>query len=94
MSSDVWPYTLWRLVVRPGMLAAIAEKIAEEGMSVENISTEVVMLRNGRREFVITAECTTTMPWDKDHIRELTHEFSKLKDSLDLDIVDVRVHSV
>jgi hypothetical protein len=52
------------------------------------------MQRNGRRDFVITAECTTTMPWDNEHIRELTKEFSKLKDSLELDIVDVRVHSV
>lgn len=78
---------------RPGMLAAIAAKITEEGMSVENISTEVVMRHNGRRDFVITAECTTTMTWDKDHIRELDKEFSSLKDSLCLDVVDIRVHS-
>ena len=76
------------------MLAAIAETIAKEGMSVENISTEVVMRHNGRRDFVINAECTTTMTWDKDHIRELNKEFSNLKDSLGLDVVDIRVHSV
>ena len=76
------------------MLAAIAEKITKEGMSVENISTEVVMRNNGRRDFVITAECTTSMTWDKEHIRELNKEFSDLKDSLGLDIVDIRVHSV
>jgi glycine cleavage system regulatory protein len=82
------------MVYRPGMLAAIANKIDEEGMSVENISTEVVMRRNGRRDFVITAECVATTHWDKDQIRELAKGFSDLKISLGLDVMDVRIHTV
>ena len=95
VSMDIQKFnSLFLLLSRPGMLAAIADKICEEGMLVENMTTEVVMQRNGRRDFVVTAECTTAMPWDKDHIRELTKEFSNLKQSLALDIVDVRVHSL
>jgi hypothetical protein len=76
------------------MLAAISNKIVEEGMTVENISTEVRMRSDGRRDFVIDCECTTSMPWDKEHIHGLTKEFSSLKDSLALDVCDVRVHKV
>lgn len=76
------------------MLAAVSRKIEQEGLSVENISTEVRMRPNGRRDFVINAECTTTMPWDKEHIRGLTTEFSNMKNSLALDVCDIRVHKV
>ena len=76
------------------MLAAISNKIVEEGMSVENISTDLKMRPNGRRDFVVDAECTTTMPWDREHIEEVNSEFSKLKGEFGMDIVDVRVHTV
>jgi hypothetical protein len=75
------------------MLAAISGKIAEAGMSIESISTELRMTRSGRQNFTVTAECTTTMPWDQSHITDLTNEFSTLKESLSLEIMDIRVHS-
>lgn len=79
---------------RPGMLAAISEKISEKGMSVENMTTELRMSKGGRREFVIDADCTSAHHLEKDSLNGLIGDFSGLKDSLDLDIMDIRVHKV
>lgn len=77
---------------RAGMLATISELIAAKGMSIEDITTEIRRGKNGRRDFVVTAEVVTTERMDREHFEELNAEFTQLKDELDLSVVDIRVH--
>lgn len=77
---------------RAGMLATISELIAAKGMSIEDITTEIRRGKNGRRDFVVTAEVITTEKMDREHFEELNAEFTQLKDELDLSVVDIRVH--
>ena len=77
---------------RPGMLAAVAKKVSEENLSVENITTELRMDTSGRRNFVINCDCTSTHQMDKMELDALFDDFNVLKDELQFDIVDVRVH--
>mmetsp|Transcript_23791 Transcript_23791/g.35996 ORF Transcript_23791/g.35996 Transcript_23791/m.35996 type:complete len:425 (+) Transcript_23791:288-1562(+) len=79
---------------RPGILASLSEAINEKGMSIENVSTELRMGKNGRRNFVIDMECTTCREWDRDNIEETTEDFARLKKKLKLDIIDVRIAEV
>jgi len=81
---------------RPGILASISEMVAEKNMSIENVTTEIVMGNNGRRNFVLTMDCTTTATenrnwWDRDYLLETTKEFTRLKEDLKLDTMDVRI---
>lgn len=80
--------------VRPGILASLSEAIAEKGMSIENVSTEIRMGKNGRRKFIIDMECTSSSQWDRDGISEATEDLSRLKDDLQLDVIDVRITNV
>ena len=78
---------------RPGMLAAVAKKMSEEQLSVENITTEIRMDRKGTRNFVIDCDCTSTRKMSKSELEEeLFLDFEKLKRELEFDIVDVRIH--
>merc|ERR1712087_883925 len=66
---------------RPGILASISEMIAQKNLSIENVTTEIVMGEDGRRNFVITMDCVasntthSTRWWDRNHILETTQEF-------------------
>mmetsp|Transcript_29414 Transcript_29414/g.43376 ORF Transcript_29414/g.43376 Transcript_29414/m.43376 type:complete len:428 (-) Transcript_29414:49-1332(-) len=80
---------------KPGMLALISELLIENGMAVESVSTELRMnTKTNKRNFVVTADCTTVAELDKQAISQLADDFSKLKHDLGLEIMDVRVHSV
>jgi len=76
---------------RPGMLAAITEKLTEQGLTLENVTTELKMRKNGRRDFVIIADCSSPASWDKSHLNDLVEDFTVLKRELDMDIMDIRV---
>lgn len=78
---------------RPGMLAAIANKVSEENLSVENITTELKMGKNGRRDFVINCDCTSTRRSSLEELELLTKDFTEVKDAMNFDILDVRVHN-
>lgn len=78
---------------RPGMLAAVAQKVSEGNLSVENITTEIEMDRRGERNFVIDCDCTATHVMSKSELDELFNDFNILKDELQFDIVDVRIHT-
>jgi hypothetical protein len=82
------------IIGRPGILAALSEKISEKGMSFENVTTELRMSKGGRREFVIDADCTAVNLLEKGSLNEVIGDISSLKDSLGLDIMDIRVHKV
>jgi len=77
---------------RPGMLANIAEVIAHRGMSVEDITTELRMGKDNRRDFVVNAEVITTEKMDEKDFDSLLAEFQILKDEMNLSVVDIRVH--
>jgi len=76
---------------RPGMLSAIAKKVSEENLSVENITTEIRMI-GGKREFVINCDCTATHALAKEEVDSLFEDFSGLKEDIGFDVIDVRVH--
>jgi len=77
--------------IRPGMLALISEKLSNSGLSVEDMGTELRLNRDGRRDFVVNADVTTSMQLDHEHVKEIVNELGSLKDTLSLDVVDVRV---
>ena len=74
------------------MLAAIAEKISERGLSVEDLTTEL-RIHRGRREFVVNAFISSNNLSDKENLDSLLEHISMLKGELDLEILDVRVHT-
>ena len=74
------------------MLASIAEAIAERNMSIEDVTTEIRRGKNNGRDFVINAEVVTTEHMDQEHLDSLLAELQKIKEDMDLSIVDIRVH--
>ena len=74
------------------MLASLSEKITQRGLSLDNVSTELRMGKGGRRDFVIDADCTTSVTLDPTNLQEVVSDLSSLKDSMHLDVMDVRVH--
>lgn len=76
---------------RPGMLATISERVANLGLSVDNITTELRMdKRNSRREFVVSCDATTAWS-DEESIDNAIQDLSELKVDLGLDMLDIRV---
>lgn len=73
------------------MLAAISEEVTAKGLSLENVTTELRLGQSGRREFVVTADCTSPASWDKSNLQDLVKDFTELKTELQLDIMDLRV---
>jgi hypothetical protein len=73
------------------MLASISEKCLEAGLSIENVTTELMRGPGGRREFHIHADCVTTQFLNEEEITRMAANLGALKDSLGLDVVDVRV---
>jgi glycine cleavage system regulatory protein len=74
------------------MLALIAEQITDKGLSIETMDTQLRMGKNGRRDFVVNADFTSPVALDHDELKAIVDDMSTLKDSLGLDVVDVRVH--
>ena len=74
------------------MLALLAEKVSQQGLSLENVSTELRMGQGGRRDFVVDADCTTPILLDHEHLQEVVNDLGSIKSILNLDVLDVRVH--
>eukprot|EP00985_Skeletonema_marinoi_P008281 scaffold3712_cov145-Skeletonema_marinoi.AAC.3 len=77
---------------RAGMLAAIAEAIASRNMSIEDVQTEIRRGEQNKRDFVVNAEVVTTSRMDQEDLDSVIAEFKKLKEELNLRVVDIRVH--
>lgn len=75
---------------RPGMLAAIAEKVSQSQLSVENITTELRANQHGKRDFVINCDCTAIHETTTEELEELCKDFLTLKEELKLDVLDIR----
>ena len=76
---------------RSGMLAAIAEAIAQRNMSIEDVQTEIRRGEHNKRDFVINAEVVTTSRIDQEDLDSVFADFQKLKEDLNLRVVDIRV---
>lgn len=80
---------------RLGMLASIAESLAEAGLNVESLTTELQRhysySQDGRTDFVVTADCVTCQKMSKEQIQEMVRKLESIKDMLALDVVDIRV---
>eukprot|EP00590_Aulacoseira_subarctica_P006161 CAMPEP_0172420532 /NCGR_PEP_ID=MMETSP1064-20121228/6896_1 /TAXON_ID=202472 /ORGANISM="Aulacoseira subarctica , Strain CCAP 1002/5" /LENGTH=409 /DNA_ID=CAMNT_0013160537 /DNA_START=220 /DNA_END=1446 /DNA_ORIENTATION=+ len=78
---------------QPGMLAAVAQHLSDRNISVENLTTELRLSRNGKdREFVIDAECIGMEKLNSDEHKIMLAELSQLKAELHLDVLDIRIH--
>jgi len=77
---------------KPGMLATISEAIAQRGLSIEDVTTEIRRGRTSKRDFVVTADVVATEMLEREHLDSILAEFQSLKDDLDLSVVDIRVH--
>ena len=75
------------------MLAAVAEKMAERDLSIEDVETQLRM-HGDHREFVVNASVCSRNASDKDNLVELIKDISKIKAELGLDILDIRVQGV
>ena len=77
------------------MLASIAESLAEAGLNVESLTTELQRhysySQNGRTDFVVTADCVTSRKMSKEQIQSMVKKLESIKDMLVLDVVDIRV---
>jgi glycine cleavage system regulatory protein len=77
---------------RPGMLASISEKMYANGLSLENVTTDVrVGRKTNVKEFVVEADSSTTRFMDQDGLRDMVANLNELKTDLDLDHLDIRV---
>jgi len=76
---------------KKGMLAAISTRLAREGLSVENLTTELEVV-NGKRNFVVKAACTASNDHTEEQLQELRKKIGSLQDELNLDLMDVVIH--
>jgi glycine cleavage system regulatory protein len=76
---------------RPGILASIAESLAEKGLSIESIVTDVQVGKNNRHDFVVNADCTASSYMDHDTLTAMVADIASLKQKLNIHTVDVRV---
>jgi glycine cleavage system regulatory protein len=74
------------------MVAVISELITGNGLSIETMNTDLRLGKNGRRDFVVNADFTSPVALDQDELKAIVDDISTLKNSLGLDVVDVRVH--
>ncbi|KAL3931205.1 MAG: hypothetical protein SGBAC_011417 [Bacillariaceae sp.] len=78
---------------RPGMLAAVSDKVASKGMSIEDITTKLRISKSGEREFVIDALVSSKTLPDRADLDHVIHDISSLQNDLLLTHFDVRVHT-
>lgn len=77
-----------------GMLASIAENLNRKDLAIENIVTELRQGKNGRRDFVVNTDVTTTLDMNEGDLGHLLNEIESLKSTLGLDVLDIRVHKM
>lgn len=78
---------------RPGMVAMLGEKVASQGMSIEDLTTSLRIGKNGTREFVIDALVSSPSMADMENLDSMIQEMSSLKEDLGLSHFDVFVHT-
>jgi len=75
------------------MLAAVSEKVAQQGMSIEDVTTKLRVSKSGEREFVIDALVSSTTLLDRVDLDHVILDISRLQEDLSLSHFDIRVHT-
>jgi len=78
---------------RPGMVALVAEKAAEKGMTIDSMSTSIRIGKNGKREFVIDAMVSSSDMAHRSNIDQIVSDLSTIKQDLNLSHFDIFVHA-
>mmetsp|Transcript_24969 Transcript_24969/g.37349 ORF Transcript_24969/g.37349 Transcript_24969/m.37349 type:complete len:416 (-) Transcript_24969:61-1308(-) len=76
---------------KPGMLASIAKKVANNKLSIENITTEIRVGKHGRRDFVVNIDCVLTDDLGVERREDILNDLLFLKSDLSLDYMDIRL---
>ena len=76
---------------KPGMLASIAEKVASNNLSIENVATEIRIGKHGRRDFVVNIDCIITDDLGVKGTEEILNDLLSLKTQLSLEYMDIRL---
>jgi glycine cleavage system regulatory protein len=75
------------------MVAKVAEKMADKGMSIEEMTTELRINKAGEREFIINALVSSPNLADSENLEACIADISTLKTDLKLIRFDVHVHT-
>ena len=62
------------------------------GLSVENLTTELRLSREGKREFVINAECVGKERMEQVELDSMVSKLSDVKSHFGFDMFEIRVH--
>ena len=73
------------------MLAILSKKLADENLSIENISTELRVGKHGRRDFVVDCDCVTNDFMTKTKRDDVVRQLRGLKSEMTLDVLDIRM---
>jgi hypothetical protein len=75
------------------MVALVAEKAAEKGMSIDSMTTSLRIGKDGKREFVIDVMVSSSDMAHRSNIDQMVSDLSTIKKDLDLSHFDVFVHA-
>lgn len=76
---------------QPGMLASVAESLASQGLNVEDVTTKVIVRKDGGHDFLIDADCTLGRVMNSQDIERMVSDLTAIKEELRLETVDIRV---
>lgn len=75
------------------MVALVAEKAAEKGMSIDSMTTSLRIGKDGKREFIIDAMVSSSDMAHRSNIDQMVNDLSTIKKELDLSHFDIFVHT-
>lgn len=76
------------------MLAAVSEALADEGLTIESVTTELLRRSHNKdasTDFCVEADCVATAHLNSENVSNLVHRLETLKKDLDLSTLDIRV---
>lgn len=76
------------------MLESIANKVAEMGLNIENVTTEPRMRKNGTIEYVVNLDCCTSHHWSDQQRTKMVHDLKALQKEKNFDAVDIMLHTL
>ena len=99
VSDSLKTFDLKRIILylisefRPGILADVTSRIAEKGMSLEDVSTSIRLSTTGQREFVLDVLASSPNMNDKENLDQYVADLTAMEEDLQLSTIDIRVHT-